>query len=398
MTGVIRGTTLTCHGAGLRHGDVNTTTDARPGTVLAITAMRPDHWGTVMQSSAVVCAHGAMNGHMPSICRAEGIPVVRVDGADLGRVRGRVTVDPRTGEVHLGSAPVATSQVGTNPFERFERSGLCAVAARIDDVGRVNRSAAASEVRSFFIREEFLWTSFGRSPLELLAQGEAGIREYVDTVTSSLDAMAAELQPWQRLVYRLLDLRSDDARDLAADGGPDPEPNPELGVHGARWIVRTPSYCAAAKRIIEGMPSAGITTAIPFVNDAEEYEAVLAALDPPAERQLGVFIETPAAAYSAADFCASRVDELFVGTKDLVQFYLAADRGHEQVSASYRMRHPAVVDALRRIAEAAALADTAVNIFMLADDVPHLVPQLPDSVSLMACVAEILASWEPALP
>jgi pyruvate, water dikinase len=103
---------------------------------------------------------------------------------------------------------------------------------------------------------------------------------------------------------------------------------------------------------------------------------------------LSVFVETPAAVHSVAAFCAAGASELFVGTKDLVQFYLAADRSNHLVASSYQTRHPAVMAALRDVVTSARHAATPVHVFALLADMDHYVRQLPAD-GFMMCTAEL---------
>ena len=128
--------------------------------------------------------------------------------------------------------------------------------------------------------------------------------------------------------------------------------------------------------------------AVPFINDRDEFLRLRRHLGLGDETPLGVFIETPAAVHSAAEFCAAGAGELFVGTKDLIQFYLAADRGNHLVSAIYQTRHPAVLAALSQAVRAGRDAGVAVHVFALGADVDHYAQHLPVH-RLMMCTAEL---------
>ncbi|WP_246178616.1 putative PEP-binding protein [Actinomadura decatromicini] len=98
--------------------------------------------------------------------------------------------------------------------------------------------------------------------------------------------------------------------------------------------------------------------------------------------------ETSAAVHSAAECCASGASELFVGTKDLIQFYLAADRGNHLVSATYQTRPLAVLAALRQAVDSGRTAEVPVHVFALGADLDHYVQHIPTR-NLMMCTAEL---------
>jgi len=76
--------------------------------------------------------------------------------------------------------------------------------------------------------------------------------------------------------------------------------------------------------------------------------------------ELGAMIETPAAAF-VAESLAERLDFLSVGTNDLAQYVMAADRGNDAVADYHDPLHPAVLRALDRTTAAAADADAWVG-------------------------------------
>jgi phosphocarrier protein FPr/phosphocarrier protein len=96
-----------------------------------------------------------------------------------------------------------------------------------------------------------------------------------------------------------------------------------------------------------------------MITDVEDLGAVRALLDEAcrelrsaAELEVGVMIETPAAAL-LADSLARAADFLSIGTNDLTQYTLAMDRGHPQLAARLDALHPAVLHLIARTAQAA---------------------------------------------
>jgi pyruvate,water dikinase len=209
----------------------------------------------------------------------------------------------------------------------------------------------------YFVREEFICLDAALSPIDALRAGVHEAEHYGAAIASKLCSMANELLPGQRLVMRLLDLRSGDAAQITTEVEVEDEPNPELGLPGARWLLEERRYPLAFRTVRAyvrdrlGANADRLSFAVPFINDRHEFLRLRQHLGLTDDTPLGVFVETPAAVHSAAEFCVSGASELFIGTKDLVQFYLAADRGNLLVAAAYQTRHPAVLAALRQVVE-----------------------------------------------
>ena len=108
--------------------------------------------------------------------------------------------------------------------------------------------------------------------------------------------------------------------------------------------------------MLKGVPAGQCRIMLPMVVDAAEFARARAIYDEAvaeigAQRApLGVMIETPAAAM-LADTLAAQADFLSLGTNDLTQYALAADRGNAATAAMIDGLHPAV---LRLIATAVA--------------------------------------------
>ncbi|MCT9933325.1 PEP-utilizing enzyme [Planotetraspora sp. A-T 1434] len=376
-------------------GVCNHTRKPIDGSVLVVEALGPELYDAIIASSAVICSRGGRTGHMQSLCRTRGIPVLRVAPSDLGGLVGHVTVRTDRESVVLGEAESSGRSPESSVVAPGDLSSICVVIADAKDIQSLNAlTPRVEQVDCYFIREEFVCLSAGLSPLDSLRAGADEAERYGTAVASELCSLAKELLPGQRLVMRLLDLRSDDAAQITTGVEVDHEPNPELGLHGARGLLQEHHYPQAFQALRAhvrerlGPESARVSFAVPFINDQDEFLRLRLHLGLPEDMPLSVFVETPAAVHSAAEFCAAGASELFVGTKDLTQFYLAADRGNHLVAPSYQTRHPAVMAGLRQAVESGSSTGTPVHVFALGVDLDFYVQHLPTD-RFMMCTAEL---------
>lgn len=156
-----------------------------------------------------------------------------------------------------------------------------------------------------------------------------------------------------------LDEAQAEGREPSADAGAETDRHRVLGLRGVRLGMRQPELLDTQLRaILRAAADAGtVRVLVPFVTTPSEVAEVRRRLDlasaaiasqgiavPPVA--LGPMIEVPAAAL-AADHLAAVSDFLAVGTNDLVQYLLAADRTDQRLTALVSGLHPALLRLLR---------------------------------------------------
>ena len=277
----------------------------------------------------------------------EGTDVV-VDGDD-----GRVIANPsegtksRAGEA-LG-ADIIDAPVSTQDGRDIE------IAANVGTDAEVSPAAARGADGIGLFRTEFLFLDRESPPAE---------EEQFETYRNALEAF-----PDGRVIFRTLDIGGDkripylELPDVA---------NPFLGDRGIRRSLDadTTLFETQLRALLRaaGTDSGGeAAIMLPMVATLEE---VLAARDviasvtadleadghTPGEPEVGVMIETPAAALHA-DVLAEHVDFFSIGTNDLTQYVMAAERGNDRVKTLGDHRQPAVLRAIRRAVEGAEGSD-----------------------------------------
>ena len=186
------------------------------------------------------------------------------------------------------------------------------------------------------------------------------------------------------VVLRTLDVGGD--KDLPGVPQP-PEENPFLGWRGIRMCLDVPElFKPQLRALLRAAVYGNLKMMFPMICNADEVRAAKVMLEEcRAELEsegtqvgsidIGVMVETPAAALCAADI-AKEVAFFSIGTNDLVQYTLAADRGDERLKHLQKADHPAVLQLIGLTCDAAKEAGIWVGVCGEAAGDPDLIPKL----------------------
>lgn len=188
------------------------------------------------------------------------------------------------------------------------------------------------------------------------------------------------------VTLRTLDLGADKAIGGPLDIGN--EENPALGLRGIRYsLARRDVFAEQLRAMLRASAYGPMRILLPMVSSVEEVRAarelielctdeVRRARHPVAETvPLGAMIEVPAAALVSADI-ARHADFLAIGSNDLAQYVLAADRNNAAVSDSYDPLHPAFLRLLFLVLDNARQAKRPISVCGEIAGDPHYTPLL----------------------
>jgi phosphoenolpyruvate-protein kinase (PTS system EI component) len=209
--------------------------------------------------------------------------------------------------------------------------------ANVGSIDDAKNAADGHADGSGLVRTEFLFASRNEPPS--VGEQEAMYRSICDAFGD------------RRVVFRTLDAGGDKPLPFATIAG---EANPFLGVRGIRLSLRYPGLLRDQLRALCAVAAdAPVSIMFPMVTTVDEVRAATALLDEACDGQrpdglrVGIMVEVPAVALKAAAF-APLVDFFSVGTNDLTQYALAAERGNPALASLADALDPG---SLRLIAE-----------------------------------------------
>ena len=289
--------------------------------------------------AGIICHRGSATSHVCIIAHSKGVPINVGRPIDGIREGDTVSVDdPMVGDARsiAGKLRAAGRKVYAN-------------AGSVDEV-RASIAAGADGIGLF--RTEFLF--MGRSGMPSFDEQRALYREALESCAG------------KPLTVRLLDIGGDKALPYL----PMPaEENPFLGLRGVRFLLANPELLETQLRAIVAaaseVPGSQARVMIPMVCTVDEVRRVRELLSAVAGESvpvaLGIMVETPAAVL-CADELAAVCDFFSIGTNDLTQYVMAADRGNSAVSGLYDPFAPAVRRAVALVAASARAAGIPVGI------------------------------------
>jgi phosphoenolpyruvate-protein phosphotransferase len=329
----------------------------------------------------VALESGSPTAHAVILSRSLSIPAVvgiaglldALDGVTepvqvgLDGARGEAIVDPSPEQ--RAALAAAASAVRTRQLAAAALRGQpCAtadghrvtLAANIGTPDDAARAIHAGAEGVGLFRTEFLFMRRQTPPTEA---------EQTDAYRRVFEAFGAT----RPVIVRLADIGGDKAIPYLELP---PESNPFLGVRAIRLAYDAPELLLTQLRAIWSAGGlAGVTPHVmaPMVATRADVQLLLSLRDE-AKRQLqadgrpsadhmvtGIMVEVPAAAIMARQL-APMVDFLSVGTNDLTQYLMAADRGSAPLAALHDALHPAVLRTIAMVVDGATRAGIRVGV------------------------------------
>ncbi|GAA3413060.1 phosphoenolpyruvate--protein phosphotransferase [Paenibacillus hodogayensis] len=309
---------------------------------------------------------GSRTSHSAIMARSLELPAIVGVGEALANVNtgswivmdaseGVVLVDPSEAELALYQARKAAYEQRRAELRRlidqptYSRDGhrveLAANIGSVEDLQKVLENGA--EGVGLF-RTEFLYMGRNTLPSE-----EEQFRVYKHVLERMND---------KPVVIRTLDIGGD--KELPYMKLPS-ESNPFLGLRAVRLCLSQPElFRTQLRALLRASVFGQLKIMFPMIAVVEELREAKRLLEEEKAKlageqiavsdriEIGIMIEVPAAAL-AADELAKEADFFSIGTNDLIQYTMAADRMNENVSYLYQPCHPSILRLVRMVIQAA---------------------------------------------
>jgi len=342
------------------------------GDVLVTHMTSPDWLPLLRRAGAIVTDSGGMTCHAAIVSRELGIPCVVGTGEATSKLRDGeiVTVDATRGVVLEGAgqdagvgepAPGASGErpASASPGAASEAAPVTAtqILINLSEPSQVARVKDLEVDGVGLLRAELmvLEALAGDHPRTLLEEGRGD--EFVARMAEGLSTFAAGFAP-RPVTYRTIDFRTNEFSELRGGERFEPhESNPMIGYRGALRYTREPDVFALELAALRQVWDAGLHNLhvmLPFVRSTRELRrcreliAESGLLDRPGF-ELWVMAEVPSVLFNLADYAALGVTGISVGSNDLTQLLLGADRDNEVLAETFDERDPAVTAYLREL-------------------------------------------------
>ncbi|MCR4267998.1 phosphoenolpyruvate--protein phosphotransferase [Nitratireductor sp. ZSWI3] len=335
----------------------------------------------------VVCGHGGATSHVAIIARTHGIPAVLGlgDGVHALRDAAEAAVDGSTGFVFAdpdaGTRTRFAAMIRAADSEKEALKAYKDVVPRRADGTVIHVAANLGSLEEIEAAQEAGAMGVGLFRTELLFMRHMHLPS--EDMQAETYAALARAFPEHPVIVRTLDIGGD--KPIAGVEFPEEE-NPFLGWRGIRMCLDRPDiFKVQLRALLRAAVHGNLRVMLPMVSAVEEVRRTRALIDEcaaelaaegvaHADFPLGVMIETPAAVFGAAAL-AKEVAFFSVGTNDLTQYVMAADRLNPAVAALNDAAHPAVMAAIEQAAQAAVAAGIEIGMCGEAAARADLIPE-----------------------
>ena len=297
----------------------------------------------------IVLRDGGPTSHAVIVAKNLGIPCVIGVGESIKEINNDdlIALDGSTGKLNINpDEDVIESLNETKKREEEIRNSFTLSEYKNQDFEFLINVGSGEEIESFnhpflnsigLFRSEFIYLDRSSIPT---------IEEQRDILEKIQDKFSGVI------TYRTLDIGGDKQVDYLSLPV---EENPFLGVRGIRLSLQFEElYRSQIESILTSRDAHRVKIMFPMISTIEDFIKSKSIIEEIAEHlgkkvpEIGIMIETPSSTILVEDF-AQHVDFFSVGTNDLTQYIMAADRGNPNLIEYQDSLHPAILRVLENV-------------------------------------------------
>ncbi len=353
----------------------------KEGDILVTQMTSPDMVPAMRKAKAIVTNEGGLTCHAAIVSRELGIPCVVGTGkaTEVLKEGMEITVDASTGVVYSGvieiekkgKPEIAVSATGA-PVAEYVPITATKVYLNLGVPEKAEEYAKLPVQGVGLMREEFIVSShIGKHPCALIEKGEA--QKFIDALADAFATVARAFYP-RPVVLRTSDFKTNEYRALeGGDKYESTEANPMIGWRGCSRYVSKEFEEAfrlelrAVKKVRDGELK-NLWLMLPFVRTVDEVKKILAimkeeGLERSDDFKVWLMAEVPSNIFLADQF-AELIDGFSIGSNDLTQLIMGADRDSERLAklGYFDERNEAVKRAIEHLVKVAHKKNCTVSI------------------------------------
>lgn len=362
---------------------------------LLVTKMTTPDWVPAMRKAcAIITEDGGTTAHAAIVSRELGIPCIVGTGNAMSVLKdgGTYTVDARSGVVYEGriekekAAPSLTESTARVVGETFIPCGTkvlmnLGVPEKIEDYAKLPFDGIG------LMRVEFIIADYVKAhPNWIIEQNRT--QEYIDKMTEGISMVARAIAP-RPMVVRFSDFKTNEYRELPGGEKHEPqEANPMIGWRGVSRYI-SPNFeqafrleCRAILKCRKEFGLKNVWVMLPFVRTTWEVEKCVEimkseGLERNRDFKVWLMAEVPAMAMIPEEFAKLPVDGASIGSNDMTQLVLGADRDSDILGnmGYFDERDPAVLRALKNVIEGFVKAGKTCSI---CGQAPSVYPEITE--------------------